>query len=562
MRRALLLLLGIVAITWLEFEIFPGHSYLEGATQIYLPVLERLDTPGFLSRDLVATHPHVSYTIYDEVTLFLREAGGIGFKTALLTQQVLCRAAAVTGVFLLLLAAGLDDILALVLAAWVNLGAVLHGPCVLLLDREPTPRGFSFALVLLATGLIAREKPLLSGLVAGLALLYDPVIAAPFWLVILFAFLFDRKLRLLLRPALTILLVFVLLLANLAQLQPGITDSQPLLGRLPADLAALQKLRTDYVWVSSWAGKDLWGYLSLFVCALWAVTRIYVTLGRLLRWLFLGLSTCGVLAVAASAVSLDHFRWAFIPRIEPAQLLLYTVAVASITCSIAGCRASSAHKWREAFAWFLVVAAIPVNAELFDLLRPGDMRSLLNSAVWILLALGLVGMLRYYGGKRRPGLMGVAPVFAVILLAATRTGESSPRMNVTSIQKVAAWAESSTWGSSLFLFPDAGRAIYPGIFRAESRRALWVDWKSGIEVKYSEPVGMEWWHRWESGMQEPFSPKRLEALLPLPIDYYVLKSSNRLGKIQPVFATSEFVVYDARDLRETPGPLELARRPR
>src|SRR5579884_3066227 len=185
MRRALLLLLGIVAITWLEFDVFPGHSYLEGASQIYLPVLERLDTPGFLSRDLVATHPHVSYTIYDEVTLFLREGGGMSFKSALLTQQVLCRAAALTGVFFLFLAAGVDDILALALAAWFHLGAVLHGPCAQLVEQEPTPRGLSFALILLAMGLVAREKPLLSGLAAGLALLYDPVMAAAFWLAIL-----------------------------------------------------------------------------------------------------------------------------------------------------------------------------------------------------------------------------------------------------------------------------------------------------------------------------------------------------------------------------------------
>jgi hypothetical protein len=257
---------------------------------------------------------------------------------------------------------------------------------------------------------------------------------------------------------------------------------------------------------------------------------------------------------------LDHFRWALIPRIEPAQLLLYTVAIASIACGVAGSRAALARKWRETFAWFLVSSAIPVRAELFDLLRPSDRNSLLHSGIWILLALVLVITLKYYGVQRRPGLMGVAPVFAVLLLAVTRAGEGHPRMDKLGIEKIAAWAESSTWGSSLFLFPDAGRALYPGIFRAESRRALWVDWKSGVEVKYSEPVGMEWWHRWESAMLQPFSPKRLETLLPLPIDYYVLKSSNRLAKIQPVFATSQFVVYDARDLREAPEPLALARR--
>ncbi len=83
MRRYALLLFGIVTATWLQFEFFPGHTYLEGGSQNYVPVLERLDTPGYLSRDLVATHTDVAYTIYDEITLFLHEAGRLKFKTAL-----------------------------------------------------------------------------------------------------------------------------------------------------------------------------------------------------------------------------------------------------------------------------------------------------------------------------------------------------------------------------------------------------------------------------------------------------------------------------------------------
>src|ERR1700761_4555745 len=99
MRRAFLLLLCTAAITWLEFQVFPGHTYLKGDTQLLLPILERLDSPGFLSRDLVATHPHLTYTIYDEATLFLHEAGRLDFKTALTAQQLLYRFAAVLGVF-------------------------------------------------------------------------------------------------------------------------------------------------------------------------------------------------------------------------------------------------------------------------------------------------------------------------------------------------------------------------------------------------------------------------------------------------------------------------------
>src|ERR1700761_715959 len=112
MLRAFLLLICLAAITWLEFQVFPGHSYLQGDTQILLPILERLDSPGFLSRDLVATHPHLTYTIYDEATLFLHEAAKLDLKTALIAQQAAFRGAAVLGVFLLALAARVEDTLA------------------------------------------------------------------------------------------------------------------------------------------------------------------------------------------------------------------------------------------------------------------------------------------------------------------------------------------------------------------------------------------------------------------------------------------------------------------
>jgi hypothetical protein len=60
MLRLALLSLAIFAAAWLEFTAFPGHSYLEADTQIYLPMLERVDAPGLLARDLVATNPTLS----------------------------------------------------------------------------------------------------------------------------------------------------------------------------------------------------------------------------------------------------------------------------------------------------------------------------------------------------------------------------------------------------------------------------------------------------------------------------------------------------------------------
>ncbi|MBV9406918.1 MAG: hypothetical protein JO211_16335, partial [Acidobacteriaceae bacterium] len=260
----------MAAITWLEFQFYPGHTYLQGDTQLYLPMLERMNAPGFLSRDLVATHPNVAYTIYDELTLFLHAATHVDFATALKTQQIICRAAAILGIFFLASSAGIGDVVALIIAALVNLGAMLSAPAVLLVDPEPLPRAFAFGLILLAAGLLAREKPLLAGLSGGMALVYDAPLAAPFWLAVLIAFFVDRSLRRLLRPSLTILLVFVLLLANLAQLQPGVVESHDLFSKVSEPFAFIQQYRTPFVWVSLWPAGEMWHYAAIVLCGLWA----------------------------------------------------------------------------------------------------------------------------------------------------------------------------------------------------------------------------------------------------------------------------------------------------
>ncbi len=549
MRRALLLCVGIAAITWLEFGFFPGHTYLQGDTQIYVPVLERLDTPGFLSRDLVATHPHVTYTIYDEVTLFLHEVIGLSFREALASQQIFCRIAGLLGVFLLAQAAGLGDVFAFLIAASLNLGATLLGPASLLVEREPVPRAFAFGLVLLAIGLLAKEKPLLSGFAGGVALLYHPAIAAVFWISVLLAFAFDRRLRALLRPALTILLVFVLLLANLAQLQPGVVESQTFFGRLSARLATLQQYRTKYVWVSLWAGRYMWHYLAIFVCGLWASARIWPVLNRQTRWLLLMLPACGILGVPLSDLLLEHLRWSLIPQIQPARALLFTVAIASVACGVAGARAALARKIWEASLWFVLVFALPVDIRVLDLLRPTDPAAATQLGVCIVAAVGLAILLRQFGATKWKAIVLLIPAVSVFAMPRLSSVGSRRKVDSTSIEEIAGWSEENTWGSSMFLFPDAGREIYPGIFRGESRRALWVDWQSGTEVDFFESAANEWWERWQQTMEGAFSPRRLQDMLSLPVDYYVLKRRDQLADVKPVFANREFIVYDTSDLR-------------
>jgi hypothetical protein len=497
MRRALLLALAFSAITFIEFEIFPGHTYLQGKTQLYIPMLERLDTPGFLSRDLVATHPNLSYTIYDEVTLFLHEALRLDFKTALVIQQVLCRAAAIIGVYLLVCATGFGGTWALLIAGLVNLGAFLPGPALHLVDPEPVPVSFAFALSLLAAGCLADGKPLLCGLAGGIAFLYDPSVAAILWITVLVAFVADRQLRKLTRPCLTIFAVFILLLANLAQLQPGISDSEPPFSRIPADIASILQTRTGYAWVPQWAGHEIWVYLTILVCGLWATARIWPRLNRQTRWFFLLPSLLGILSIPVSAVLIELFGWWLLPGIQPARSLLFTVELSLIGCSIAAVQALRVRGRAEALGWLVYV-------------------------------------------------------MAVIIFTPMATPQTHEIRNWESLSDLAHWADANSWGSSMFVFPDAGRDLYPGVFRAESRRALWVDWESGAQSCYSGSLARIWDERWLNiERRGALATGRFQA--DLPIDYYVLKASNRIAGVKPAFANADFVVYDSRDIAGTAG---------
>ncbi len=507
MWRALAVFVAFLAVAWLELEFYPGHSYLASASQLYLPILQHLHTPNYLTRDLVATHPNVAYTIYDEVTLFLHAAGKLDFQKALLVQQILCRLAALLGLFLLARAAGLKPFFALTAAALVNLGTFLPGPALWLIDPEPVPRAFATGLTLLALGCLAQEKPLLSALFAGLALLYDPTMAAPFWLLILVAFVFDRRMRKVLKPMLPVFLVFILLLANLAQLQPGTPDSQPILNRFSRQIAAIEKFRTPELWLSLWPSRALYLYLALFVVAIWAVTRIWPTLNRPLRWLLLFFPFVALVALPFYQLLLERFRYSILLRMQPLAWLDYLVMLTWLLCAIAALLALQQSAKLETFAWSAVCLSI--------------------------LSLSL--------------------------------GRSPVRKMDKSVEQLAAWAENNTWGSSMFLFPDVERRNYPGVFRAESRRSLWVDWESGRQINYDVDLANEWLSRWNSTMQGPNSGTHLQQMLSLPIDYYVFRRNSQVASIsegiarpvKPVFIASEFAVYDASTLRIVPGKLTM-----
>src|SRR5215475_13991867 len=97
-----------LAFALLTFFQFPGHTWLQQDTQIYVPILEHLRDPGMVDRDLVVQYPHVSFTLYDELAIGLRQVTGSDFRRILGAEQIVCRALGIWGVYLMASAAGLD----------------------------------------------------------------------------------------------------------------------------------------------------------------------------------------------------------------------------------------------------------------------------------------------------------------------------------------------------------------------------------------------------------------------------------------------------------------------
>jgi hypothetical protein len=555
--RPLLVGLAFVFFTWLGFRWFPGHTYLQSDTQIYLPMMERLDHPGYLARDFVATRPHISFTVYDEITLALRKAAHLDFEQALVVQQLVFRYAAMVGVYLLALALGAPSVYAVLISAFLNLGASLLGPAVLIVEYDPVPRGFAFALILLALGLLAHRQPLLSGLAAGLAFLYQPPIAAPFWGFVFLGLAFDRVARRLWKPLLLVFCIACLLLANLAQLQPEVVESQNLFGRLSERMIQLQHFRTRYSWVSLWAPRDMWSYLGIWICGMWAASRIAPFFRREMLWFIIGLPLAGILSVPLSYLLLEVGHFAIIPQFQPARALLYTVALSSILCGVAGVRAALRKQVLESAGWFLVVIAIPLNVRVFDLLHLNTRLSVQVFGIWIGLA-AISALLVRFATRwwLRPAAL-VAPVLAIYALPGPAHVETFPKIDKGPVTELARWAQKETWGSSMFLFPDIGHEPWPGIFRALSERALYVDWKSGGQVNYFESLADEWYSRFEQTMDGKFTAARLQDMLSLPIDYYVLQCNHKVAGIKPVFENRQFAVYDAQDLRNSSTSLRI-----
>jgi hypothetical protein len=515
---------SIVLITLLGFSLFPGHTYLQSDTQIYIPMLERLHNPALFTRDIVALRPHLTFTIYDDTALVLKRITNFDFQILLTAEQLLFRALAVCGLILIALRLGLGATQAFFVAAIVSLGATISGPAVLTIEYEPVPRGFAISLIVFALGLIAKENFLAAGAAAGVAFLYHPPTTLPFWGIAIVLVILKRARWTILAPLAIASAVLVLL----ARIQPPGIETASILRRLDPFEESLQRMRAAYSFVSTWA-VYLWiSFAVQTAAAALAFFRVRKSIQPPLRDFLWGLPVIGLLSVPFSWLLLEHEHWALIPQWQPARALLFISLTAALLSAVAAMKATH---FAERLLWLAVAFLMPLQHAFIG-------RELHYRPLLLAVALAIVTAILYSIRKETIVLAALIPFFAI---PASKLVENYPHIETADLRALADWARTSTPEPALFLFPDSKTSLDPGIFRARSLRGLYVDWKSGGQVNYFPGFAREWWTRWVATGSGRWSVTAEDLSSLKGVDYVVLKKP--IAGVEPVFKNAGYSVY-------------------
>lgn len=500
--------LALVSFFW-----FPGHTILLSDTQIYIPIMERIANPALYPNDIMASRPHVRFTIYDEVALALRKVTSLGFEPLLLAQQFLYRWLGMLGIYLVAASAQLSLARALAVTAMVSLGAVVNGPQVLTVEYEPVPRGFAMSFVLLSLGCASQKWWKLSAGLAGIALCWHPPTALAYSVLLAFVLVWQRQWK-----AVAWLGGGVLLLALAILVSPPSVDSFPLFGKLEPATEQLQRMRSSYNWIGTWWQQWWRHYVLLSLILAVALARIWKDLPPQLKLFLAGLPLIGIMSLPVSYWLLDRMKWAIVAQYQPGRYLVFVTLIASLCAAIAGLRA---RRYVESAVFLFLPFALPMQPDLTAV-----------SGVKLGLAAGLALL-----GAFPPLAL---PAAAVAFLVIPTVGKvvNFPKVHTTELNQLAQWASTSTPIESVFQFANIRRGAEAGIFRARGLRAVYADWKAGGQANFQHDFGLEWLRRWQAVERaQPLSTYRK-----LGVDYIVYSAGKQPPGLAPVYQNVRWVV--------------------
>lgn len=526
-RESCLLSAVFAVLAALGLYSFPGHSFLLSDTQIYIPLFEHLRNPNLYPNELILSGAHLSYTIYDEVTLALAGILNQDFQTALLAQQFLFRWIGLWGAFWLARAAGLSIGASVLSSTLLWLGAFVYGPAVITTEFEPVPRGFAVPLIVASLGALARGYHNISAASLALAFLFH---APAVWPILAIALL-SKHWRPLAFTAASALLLFLL-----AGKQQGVVEAQPFFSLITEKHRTIQQIRAPYNWISLWPTRYWLQFFLTGTLALAAFIRIRKVLPPAVQPYFRFIPLIGIATMPISWLLLEQLGWALFPQIQPMRALLYCHLFCQWLGTIAATQELKEGKWLRAIAWVLVPLSLSLRGDILDL----PTTAIPNQTI----LLALIAASIFIAGKwpRREyawlAAFSLALLFGEVLNARAFKQAGSPALD-----DLAAWAKQKTPIQANFFFPDLGRRIEPGIFRAKATRSVYVCWKQGGQVNYFPKYAEIWWERWSQLLAPGHPPLDYDNLRNRGITHLVFTKEIPLEDLPAVYASPAFRVY-------------------
>jgi hypothetical protein len=340
----------------------------------------------------------------------------------------------------------------------------------------------------------------------------------------------------------------VVALFVLSRLQTGVGEPQAFFSRLDAPLEELQRKRGSYCWISMWGPVWIRHYLFLWAAGLVAFWRVRRAASQDLRFFLVGLPVVGMLSMPASYLLLEKLKWSLISQLQPLRALLFVTVLALILAAAAAAKAAERGRWFESVLWLALAVAIPVHTRVLQVLWPDLTSPLMRRRAALVLLLAVLGTLALVACRWRrawPGwaAIGVAAVLPFLLITGWGRVRNYPNLHHAELDALSQWARSTTPKDAVFLFPDAGQELYPGIFRVEALRAVYVDWKAGGQINFLKAFAREWWPRWQQTMAGKFQPEKVDSYAALGVNYVVVRAGNRLPGRTALYANPKYLAY-------------------
>ncbi|MDZ7639068.1 MAG: DUF6798 domain-containing protein [Bryobacterales bacterium] len=544
---------GLLAILIVGFSIDPGRHFLTSDTQIWTVMMEHQLHPEFLGRDLLAQYPHIGLSFYDEIVNGLRRLTGLPVEAVMVAHQVVFRAVMLGAAYWLGFALCKSRLLAVWMAASIQMIYFIAGPTVCVFEVEPVPRAYSLALGLLAVALVANGRRWGAAWALGAAMLFQAVMVYPLLLCLASWTLFSRedgswRRRLSYWVPIAGLAIAVVTLSIAAQ-----GGSGGMFAIVPEWLREVQRVRASYNWVSLWPWSLLAVHLLLCVAAGFSYFRLRADANPWLRWFLWGVPIVALCSIPVAWLMMERLHLMVAAQTQPARALAMMYAVGVVALLSAGVLASNRGRWMECGFWLLCgysmvfldrtvafsqVLAAGEGVHGFWLWAPA-LATAATGILWLRLRSPVAATILF-------GLLMASP-FAIYRLHFD-ANVMAQDARTPEVLALSAWAEANTHPDAVFLFPGFERSIQPGVFRSVARRALYVDWKAGGQVNFDIEFARLWWQRWNQAGKGKFTPSRAALFAREGIDYLVVPRAAELDLLAPLYRNSRFVVYRTADV--------------